>query len=193
MAEPSRFLEFTRRLEALGARYMVTGSVAAIAYSAPRFTQDIDLVVALDRAQIARLPEVFPEAEFYVPPPEAIAAEAAREQRGHFNLIHHDTGFKADIYLAGRDPLHAWALSRAKRLDLGGETLVVAPPEYVIVRKLEFFREGRARESGSEKHLSDIRAMLAVSGDAIDGAELERLIAERGLQEPWTIVRERCG
>ena len=39
---------------------------------------------------------------------------------------------------------------------LGG--LHVAPPEYVVVRKLEFYREGR-----SAKHLRDIRSMLAVS------------------------------
>lgn len=184
MAEPSRFLVFTRRLEALGARYMVTGSVAAIAYSAPRFTYDIDIVVVLDRAQIARLPEIFPDAEFYLPPLEAIAAEA-REQRGHFNIIHHETGFKADIYLAGGDPLHIWALARARRLDVAGEPLVVAPPEYVIVRKLEFYREG-----GSQKHLGDIRSMLDTSPDAIDRAELERMIAGRGLQDVWKEIRK---
>jgi hypothetical protein len=33
---------------------------------------------------------------------------------------------------------------------------VLAPPEYVIVRKLELWREG-----GSEKHLPDVRAMVA--------------------------------
>jgi hypothetical protein len=189
MAEPSRFLVFTRRLEALGARYMVTGSVAAIAYSAPRFTYDIDLVVVLDRARIARLPDIFPEAEFYLPPLEVIIAEA-REPRGHFNIIHHETGFKADIYLAGGDPLHIWALARSRRLDIRGEALVVAPPEYVIVRKLEFYREGRARESGSEKHLRDIRSMLETSPDAIDRKELERMIGERGLADAWRKAQE---
>ena len=185
MAEPSRFFLFTRRLSALGARYMVTGSVAAIAYSAPRFTYDIDLVVVLDPARIARLPEIFPETEFYLPPLEAIVAET-REPRGHFNIIHHETGFKADIYLAAGDPLHAWALARARRLDIGGEPLIVAPPEYVIVRKLEFYREG-----GSEKHLRDIRSMLEMSPDAINRAELERMVAERGLHEAWRSVTAR--
>ena len=33
---------------------------------------------------------------------------------------------------------------------------------YVIIRKLEFYREG-----GSDKHVRDIRSMLAVSGDEI--------------------------
>jgi hypothetical protein len=180
MAELNRFLVFTRKLNALGAHYMLTGSVAIIVYGAPRFTYDVDIVVVLDRAQIARLPEIFPEAEFYCPPIEAIDEEVAREEHGHFNIIHHETGFKADFYPVGRDPLHAWALPRARRYEVAGEPFIVAPPEYVIVRKLEFHREG-----GSEKHLRDIRSMLDMSPDAIDRAALERLIGERRLEQYW--------
>lgn len=180
MLEPELTLLFTRGLHALGARYMVSGSVAAGMYGAPRLTNDVDIVVVLDRAQIARLPQIFPEAEFYCPPIEAIEEEAARDEHGHFNIIHDETGFKADFYLAGRDPLHVWALSRARRVEVAGEPFIVAPPEYVIVRKLEFHREG-----GSEKHLRDIRSMLDLSPDAIDRAELERLIEERKLEPHW--------
>ncbi len=115
-----------------------------------------------------------------------IAVEVAREQRGHFNIIHHETGFKADVYLGGRDPLHAWGLARARQLEVEGQVLVVAPPEYVIVRKLEYYREG-----GSEKHLRDIRSMLDTSPEAIHSAELEQQIAARGLQEAWRQVQER--
>jgi hypothetical protein len=56
----------------------------------------------------------------------------------------------------------------------------VAPPEYVIVRKLEYFREG-----GSEKHLRDIRGILAVSGELLDQAELLQWVARRGLMAEW--------
>src|SRR5262245_7473689 len=141
MPEPELTLLFTRRLHALGARYMVSGSVAVSIYGAPRLTNDVDIIVVLDRAQVARLPDVFPETEFYCPPVETIEEEAARDERGHFNIIHHETGFKADVYLAGREPLHAWALSRARKLEVAGEPFIVAPPEYVIIRKLEFYRE----------------------------------------------------
>jgi len=104
---------FTQRLNMPGVAYMVSGSVAVIIYGGPRLTHDVDLIVVLDRAHIARLPEVFPPAEFYCPPVDVIAVEAAREQRGHFNIIHHKTAFKADVYLSGRDPLHAWGLAQA--------------------------------------------------------------------------------
>ncbi len=60
---------------------------------------------------------------------------------------------------------------------------MLAPPEYVIVRKLEYYREG-----GSEKHLRDIRSMLAVSGEQIDRASLREWIERRGLQTEWRLV-----
>jgi hypothetical protein len=53
------------------------------------------------------------------------------------------------------------------------------------VRKLEYYREG-----GSEKHLRDIRSMLEVSPEAIQIAELEELVAARGLQEAWRQVQQ---
>src|SRR6266571_4184835 len=174
MPEANLFLMFTQRLNTLGVAYMVSGSVAVIIYGEPRLTHDVDLIVVLDRGHIARLPEVFPPAELYCPPAEVIAVELAREQRGHFNIIHHETGFKADVYLSGRDPLHAWGLARARQLEVEGQMLSVAPPEYVIVRKLEYYREG-----GSEKHLRDIRSMLAVSGEHIDRPALEELVQQR--------------
>ena len=105
MPETNLFLMFTQRLNMLGVTYMVSGSVAVIIYGEPRLTHDVDLIVVLDRGHIARLPEVFPPAEFYCPPTEVIAVEAAREQRGHFNIIHHETGFKAGAYLSPRQPL----------------------------------------------------------------------------------------
>ncbi|MGB2590180.1 MAG: hypothetical protein WBG02_02350 [Candidatus Acidiferrum sp.] len=186
MPEANLFLMFTQRLNALGALYMVSGSVAVIIYGEPRLTHDVDLIVVLDRAHIPRLFEIFPPAEFYCPPIEVIEVEAAREQRGHFNIIHHETGFKADVYLSGRDPLHAWGLARARRLEVEGQVVVVAPPEYVIVRKLEYYREG-----GSEKHLRDICSMLDTSPEAMHRAELEQQIAARGLQEAWRQVQGR--
>ena len=90
------------------------------------------------------------------------------------------------MYLSGRDPLHAWGLARARRLEVEGQVLSVTPPEYIIVLKLEYYRE-----SGSEKHLRDIRSMLDTSPEAIHINELEQRIAARGLQEAWRQVQQR--
>jgi hypothetical protein len=97
-------------------------------------------------------------------------------------LIHHATGFKADVYIAF-DELHHWALANRRTLELDGATIAVAPVEYVIVRKLEYFREGR-----SEKHVRDIRSMLEVSAETIDRDALDRWIARRDLSTEWAEV-----
>ncbi len=59
----------------------------------------------------------------------------------------------------------------------------LAIPEAVIVHKLRFFREG-----GGERHLRDIRGMLAVGGGAIDRAMIERATAGLGLTAQWREV-----
>jgi hypothetical protein len=143
----------------------------------------VDFVVFLNANDLQKLVSIFPETEFYLPPLATMLAETAREKHGHFNLIHRDTGFKADLYPTGRDELNAWALRDKRTVEFEGETIVLAAPEYVIVRKLEYYREG-----GSEKHLRDIRAMLAVSGEQLDRAALSEWIQRRGLESAWRLV-----
>ena len=183
LVEP--LLVFVHRLNRLQVPYMVTGSSACIAYGVPRLTHDIDVVIELERKQIPLLLLAFPAEEFYCPPPDIIGVEIARAQRGHFNVIHTASGLKADCYTLGDDPLHRWGLSRKRRIEIAGEPVFLAPPEYVILRKLEYFREG-----GSEKHLRDIRGILDVSGDSLDWSELLRRIDECELQRSWLRVEE---
>jgi hypothetical protein len=162
---------------------MVSGSVAAMFYGRPRFTHDLDCVAFLNEADIRRLPEIFPPSDFYVPPAEVISAAAARERHGSFNIIHMDSTFKADIYLTGRDDFNAWAFRNRTQEDYKGEKLVLAPVEYVIVRKLEFFREG-----GSEKHLKDIQGILEISGDKLDRGVLREWVVRQGVEAQWRMV-----
>lgn len=65
---------------------------------------------------------------------------------------------------------------------MAGATAWIAPPEYVIIGKLEFYREG-----GSEKHLRDIRGVLAVTD--VDRALVETEVAARGLQDSWILCQ----
>lgn len=184
--EGNVFLLFTRRLNALGIRYMVTGSVASIAYGESRLTHDVDIVVEIRRADVERLAAAFPLSEFYLPPAEVMTIEVNRPQRGHFNIIHHDTGFKADIYPCGRDRLSIWGMEKARKVVVEDCDVWFAPAEYVILRKLEYFREG-----GSEEHLPDIEGILAASGDIIDVEEISRRAAALGMRAEWDAVRAR--
>jgi hypothetical protein len=185
MQEVEPVLIFVRRLNRLDLRYMVTGSAACIAYGVPRLTHDIDVVIEMERKKAGFLSLAFPAEEFYCPPPEVVGVEVERSWRGHFNIIHLASGLKADCYTMGDDPLHRWGMSRRRRIEMEGAPVFLAPPEYVIVRKLEYFREG-----GSEKHLRDIRGILDVSGDSLDWPELRRRIDERALTRAWSRVEE---
>ena len=85
----------------------------------------------------------------------------------------------------GRDDLHHWAMLSRREVEIEGEKIWLAPPEYVILRKLEYYREG-----GSEKHLNDIVSMMEISSDQINFQELEGKINAYALGEEWLSVRE---
>ena len=179
---------FVLPLERAGIPYVVTGSLAAMAYGEPRLTNDIDLILDLRSDAVASLEGCFPESEFYRPPTEVVEAEIVRAQRGHFNLIHLDSMLRADVYLRGGDVLHEWALAHRRRIVVDAHPISFAPPEYVILRKLQFFAEG-----GSEKHLRDIASMLGESGDQIDLDWVETRARDYGLSAHWCRARSFRG
>lgn len=170
---------FVDPLENLRLPYIVTGSIASTFYGEPRLTHDIDLVVHLQNQDIQKFIGSFDPQNFYCPPDTVIGIELRRRPYGHFNIIHHASGFKADFYTSSADQLHEWALKDRRRLEITKEfSLWVAPPEYLIIRKLEFYREG-----GSEKHLLDIRKMLPLVGEGLDHQFLAQEIARRNLSD----------
>lgn len=126
MPEPELFLLFVRPLNRTGIRYIISGSVAAIFYGEPRLTHDVDFVAFLSAPDVAKLAKEFPSPDFYLPEPETILEELHRPQRGHFNIIHAATGFKADVFLTGRDELDAWAFRLKRQVQYEGE-LLLAP------------------------------------------------------------------
>ncbi|MFC1822572.1 hypothetical protein ACFL9T_07680 [Thermodesulfobacteriota bacterium] len=184
MQETNLFRVFLNRLETSGLQYMVTGAAASIVYGEPRLTHDIDLVIGMKKEDAQQIAHVFPADQFYCPPIEILEEEANRLLRGHFNVIHHATGFKADFYLKGKDELHRWAMAGRRRVELEGLSIWVAPPEYVILRKLEYYREGR-----SEKHIRDIAGIMALSPEQIDMKTLQEKIEEYGLGREWEVVQ----
>ena len=163
---------------------MATGSVAAMVYGEPRLTNDIDVVVALQPNDVEAFAAAFAGEGRYVPPVEVLRAESTREAGGHFNVIHGESGLKADFYVAC-DDLHRWALPLRRAVDVLGHQLWIAPPEYVVLRKLEYYRQG-----GSEKHLRDVRRVVATSGSSLEFATIAAWASRLGVAEVWAAVSE---
>ena len=178
MQEANLFLIFLEPLNKSKLLYMVTGSVASIIYGEPRMTHDIDLVLELRAANVQDFINLFPSDRFYCPPQDIIKAEIARETRGHFNIIHHETGFKADVYPIGRDELHKWGMTKRRAVKVQQSNIWIAPPEYVIIRKLQYYKEG-----GSTKHLRDIKRMLELSYEIIDESILNQMVTKYDLSD----------
>jgi hypothetical protein len=159
---------------------MITGGLAAIIYGDPRLTNDVDLVLQLTPADAERLAAAFPAERYYVPPIETIREEAGRATHGHFNLLDLETSLRADVYCLGEDLLGTWAIARRRHVSIGDLTVSVAPIEYVILLKLQYYREG-----GSDRHLRDVAAMRRISGELIDASVLDDWIVRLGLEPEW--------
>lgn len=167
-----------------GLRYAVTGAYAAMAYGDPRLTNDIDIILEASAGDAHRVATAFTAVGNYVPPEDVLVEEFSRPEFGHFNVIQSVSGLKADVYLAGNDPLHDWALNNRRNVLVENAPVSFVPPEYVLLRKLEYLRDG-----SSEKHLGDIRGILARSSSKIDLELLESWIHQRGLESTWNRVR----
>ena len=171
---------FLRPLNRVGVRYMVTGSVASSIYGEPRFTQDLDLVLALSAVEAGVLAAAFPPIDFYCAPAEVIAEE--------FNIYHHESGWRADCYMVGRRDIESWAMSERRMIPVGDELVPVAPPEYVILSKLEYYAR-----SGSTRHPEDILRMLQVSATLIDTNLIAAWAERLGVAPQWRDVEARVG
>ncbi|MDD2762741.1 MAG: hypothetical protein PHE83_02070 [Opitutaceae bacterium] len=169
--------QFIDPLERRAIPYALVGSVASSIYGEPRATNDLDVVIQIGANDARRLIAAFSPDRFYVPPEEVVLAEIARAHGAHLNVIALDSMTKADLY-----PLPVeqqdWFLRR-RALAVNERQVWLAAPEVVILHKLLFHREG-----GGEKHLRDVRVMMATLGSELDRPWLQAEAARLGLALP---------
>ena len=150
-------------LEKLGLVYAIGGSVAAMAYSEPRVTIDIDVMLDAKPSDLKRLVDEVSAWQIYISPFETIL-ETSIPHGLPFNVIDGTIGVKADFYVAKPAGLDASALARRRRMKLDRQTGSEAwflSPEDVILYKLSYYRQ---TGEISQKHPIDISKMLAVIG-----------------------------
>lgn len=163
-----------------GIEYFLVGSMASMYYGRPRFTQDLDLVVRIKARQVSEFEKLFPIDEYYSPPKEVLHDEISR--KGSFNLIHQGTGIKVDIVLDKETEFYRSEFLRKQKVEIApGLEIYMASPEDVILKKLDFYREG-----GSEKHLTDIREIIMET--KIDNVYIESWADRLGLREIWETI-----
>jgi hypothetical protein len=174
----------TETLEQLHVPYAVTGSMASSAYGDPRLTNDIDVVADLQLRHVAGFCAAFPEPDFYCPP--GFVADAV-SRRFQFNVLHPESGYKIDVMMAGQSEFDQARLRRAVRVRSGPDLVSwFASPEDVILKKIEYFKEG-----GSEKHVRDILGMLKMQGEQVDRAYIAEWADRLGVAGEWKMILAR--
>lgn len=160
---------FVGRLEAAGADYVIVGAVAYFAYGVPRSTNDLDFVIATDPVSLDRLLRDLPS-------PLSLDPQARMELfTGTMRWVVAVAGteLKVELFLLGDDPHHRAEFSRRRRTMIEGAGIEAWIPtaEDLVIQKLRWARR---------KDLDDARNILAVQGEAIDYAHLEKWCTQHG-------------
>jgi|LakMenE18May11ns_1017448.scaffolds.fasta_scaffold9906526_2 hypothetical protein len=156
LSELELLFDVTRRLEEAGLDYMLTGSMALNHYAQPRMTRDIDIVIALLLKDLEILPSVFGE-EFYF---SEEAARGAVLGQSSFNVIHNESLIKVDFIVRKREDYRLAEFERRRRIEVQGHLMWIVSKEDLILSKLDW-----ARDSQSQRQLSDVENLLATGAD----------------------------
>lgn len=172
-------------LDAAGVPYMLTGSFASSLHGMPRATQDIDLVIAPNPANLEALLKHFPEDQYYVN--RETALEAYR--RGSlFNVIDFASGWKIDFIVRKSRDFSMLEFDRRVPTKIFGTTLFVASPEDVLISKLEW-----AKLAESERQIEDAAGIIRTQGQDLDTAYIEDWTSKLGLQAEWANAKQKAG
>lgn len=146
-----------KSLEQLEIPYMVSGSLAMNTYTVPRMTRDLDIVVNLQVGDFEKFVGMFKEG-FYLYE-EGVKVEI--EQRGMFNAIDYESGYKIDFIVRKDTEFHIHEFSRRKRTQTFGFEFWVVSLEDLILSKLKWIQVIQ-----SEIQLNDIKNLLR--NEAVD-------------------------
>jgi hypothetical protein len=173
MTEQELLVDCLRRLNRLGVRYYLTGSMASNYWGIPRTTHDLDFVIQLPPSAVPAVVAAFAP-DFYL---DEAAIRAAYQPPHQFNAIDTRSAMKVDFWLPKPEAFEREMLQRRVQLPLFSEQAWIATAEGVLLHKLI-----GNRISPSERQLSDAAGIIAVQGNALDRTYPESWAKELGLE-----------
>jgi len=151
-------------LERVGIPYVLVGSLASSVHGVMRSTLDADLLAAIELEHVEPLASELSDL-FYA---DAETMRDAIRDRGSFNLIHLETAFKVDVFVAKAREFDQLQLSRREARQLGDDPqsgLYVTSAEDIILAKLEWYQLGGC---ASDRQWSDVLGVIQIQGNSLD-------------------------
>ena len=140
--------------------YAIGGAIAALRWTEPFFTQDLDVFIVLEE-------EADERGLIVLSPIYEYLKERGYVWKGHWIIIE---GIPVDIFPA--DPLEKEAIAEAEEIEYEGVKTKVLTPEYLIALFLRAGREKDKRKIG-----------LLLEQAEVDRQKLERILNKYGLSE----------
>ncbi len=175
-----------------GIAYYIGGSVASSVHGRRRYTQDVDVVAALQLKHVQTLVAMLQQ-EYYI---DADMIRGAIHNRSSFNLLHHDTGVKVGVFIQKTGLFSQQEMRRAREdvLEVGSRPFFFASAEDMILAKLDWWKQG---DGVSNRQWNDILEMMKEKQAVLDIAYLrqsapmlgvadvlEKAFNDAGLQTP---------
>lgn len=167
-------------LQDLGISYVITGSVAALAYGMYRSTADVDIVVDLRPEHVSPLVARLEDA-YYI---DADMLHDAIQHRSSCNLIYLESMLKIDFFIPKDEQFEVAIFQRARAEEYetanGEYRFYFTSPEDLVLRKLEWYRNTGLT---SERQWTDILGVLKVQASGLDFDYMQVWAQRLGLSE----------
>jgi hypothetical protein len=164
-----------RKLEEVDLRYFITGSIASSYYGVPRFTHDIDILLAIG---VKEADEVFNLLRDHGYISKEGIAEALSGS-GMFNFIHGESGLKIDFWISKGDLFETSCFARCRKVEISqGFFAFMGSPEDVLLHKIYW-----DHLMPSERQIRDAQGIIAVQASRLDVEYIMEWAKNLGIKE----------
>ena len=165
-------------LERFDIPYYIGGSVASSVHGKQRATQDVDIIAAIGRHHVQTLVKLL-ENEYYI---DGASINDAIRHQSSFNVLHHTTGIKVDVFVLKSSAFAQQELSRAREgvIETGTRPFYFASPEDIILNKLSWWKMGGGM---SPRQWNDIVEVMKRKANVLDLPYLRQFAPPLGVSD----------